>query len=125
MYQISVHLRKEGVDISFIQFDKDTNGYSLFHFPKHQMNRFKVSPDFFKWIDELPSSESIIFHLHNAFYRPNFQIARYLQKKNIPYVFTPHDSYSPESMEGNKVLKRIYLFAIDRYILKKQKLYMQ
>lgn len=126
LYQLTAQLLKEGVEVAFILFDKESQEYTeekiegvtIMHFPKHRFGGISLPDCFKEWLNELTVHEKdFIFHLHSVFYLPNYSVAQYLKKKNIPYIHTPHDSYSKESMQDNRLLKSIYIKAFDKAVM--------
>jgi glycosyltransferase involved in cell wall biosynthesis len=126
LYQLTVQLLKEGVEVTFIQFDNESednseekvDGVTILHFPKYRFGGMSLPDSFSVWLNELTIHEKdFIFHLHSVFYLPNYSVAQYLKKRNIPYIHTPHDSYSKESMRENRLLKSIYIKAFDKSVM--------
>jgi len=119
------NLLKEEFEINIINFDlAQSNNYELIqlepHVKRHTFGKLKrkklVFPDrFLKWLDHLP--HPIIFHLHSVFDPANYVLSKLLTKRNIPYVFTPHDSYSKGSLRENYLQKRTYMFLMEKYVL--------
>jgi glycosyltransferase involved in cell wall biosynthesis len=126
LYQTSNQLQKVGVEVTFVQFDSDSssyekeviNGITLLHFPKYTLKGMRLPDCFTHWLDRIMIEESdFIFHLHSVFFLPNYTVAQYLKKRHIPYIHTPHDSYSAGSMRSNNLLKRIYIEAFDKFVM--------
>jgi glycosyltransferase involved in cell wall biosynthesis len=126
LYQLSNQLSKEGLEVIFVQFDRDgsdyteekINGIQILHFPKYTLLGLHLPICFKNWADKLKLTDlQYIFHLHSVFYVPNFALAKYFQKSKIPYIHTPHDSYSEESMMSNRLIKKLYLTFFDRQVM--------
>ncbi|MDO1448915.1 glycosyltransferase family 4 protein [Rhodocytophaga aerolata] len=126
LYQLSNQLTKEGVDVVFVQFDRNESGYTeelingiqILHFPKHKLLGLHLPYCFKQWVNKLKrTDQEFLFHLHSVFYVPNFALARYFQKRGIPYIHTPHDSYSEESMVSKRVFKKLYLAFFDKQVM--------
>src|SRR5688572_12150589 len=112
LYQSANQLVQQGVEVAFIQFDRNTddyavevlNGVTLYHFPKYKLKGISLPDCFKQWLDDLVKAErNFIFHLHSVFFFPNYSVSHYLQQRKIPYIHTPHDSYSAESMRNNRL----------------------
>lgn len=59
-----------------------------------------------------------IFHLHGGFILQYYAIAKYLKKKSIPYVITPHGSYNLEALKKNRLKKKLFYLFFDSKNLK-------
>lgn len=128
LYQLA-HLMKDEIQVHFINFnleDKDTyqlqtleNGIQIHSFGKTQYKRLVFPKRFRQWIATIP--KNVLFHLHSVFRLDNFTLARLLTEAQVAYVFTPHDSYSKESLKSNYLLKRLFLLTFEKYILDQAK----
>ncbi|MDX2302775.1 MAG: glycosyltransferase family 4 protein [Microscillaceae bacterium] len=126
LYQ-NAQLLKGDINIHFLNFDlDDPNAYEHKivdeNITIHRFGRLKykglVFPEIFKeWLAQLSSQENTIFHLHSVFLLSNFALARLLCSNKIPYIFTPHDSYSPESLRTKFLLKYLFLKSTEKFIM--------
>jgi glycosyltransferase involved in cell wall biosynthesis len=129
LYQLA-NLIKDDVQVNFLNFilkDEDgyqsytlENGIHIHHFGRSSYKELFFPKRFQHWLRTLP--ENSIFHLHSVFRLGNYTLARKLKEADIPYVFTPHDSYSAESLKSNYLLKRLFLLTFEKYILDHAKL---
>ncbi len=125
VYQTCSLLADE-LQFSFIYFDLKTNetyaegienGFQKIHFPKVSLKGFLLPKIFVKWLNSLPNGS--IFHLHSVFRPLNYSILKATFKHSHLTIFTPHDSYSKNSMLKNAVLKKLYFALFDRLLLQK------
>jgi len=66
----------------------------------------------------LTMPQPVIFHLHGAFTRQIYMVARLLTKKGIGYAFTPHGAYNTMAMHKNRWLKWAYGWLFERRLLR-------
>jgi glycosyltransferase involved in cell wall biosynthesis len=85
------------------------------HFGKLKKFDFGLPSRFFDWLNDLPAGS--LLHLHSVFAPPNAVIASTCRRRGIPYVFTPHDSYVPESMRTSRLRKLAYMALLERRVL--------
>lgn len=126
LYRLT-NLLKDDFHIHFVNFDLEDatiqqdiqlgNYLNLHVFGKVKYMGFYFPKKFINWLDTLPPKS--VFHLHSVFRLANFALAKILHQKNIPFIFTPHDSYSPESIRKKWFLKTILLHTTEKYILNK------
>jgi glycosyltransferase involved in cell wall biosynthesis len=62
---------------------------------------------------------STVVHLHGAFIPVYFSVARLLARLRIPYVLTPHGSYSPAAMRKSGLRKQVYGRVFESYLLRR------
>ena len=62
-----------------------------------------------------------IVHIHGAFILEFYQVARLIKAQGIPYIFTPHGSYSKAAMQKNKWVKKVYFHLLEKWVLKNAK----
>ena len=60
----------------------------------------------------------VVVHLHGAFIPVYYTLARQLTRLGVPYVLTPHGSYSPAALEKSRLTKLAYGFLFEGYLLK-------
>jgi glycosyltransferase involved in cell wall biosynthesis len=120
------NLLAEELHFSFIYFDLNKNetyveeienGFQKIHFPKFTFKGFILPKHFLIWLSNLPKGS--IFHLHSVFRPLNFSILNATLKYSHLTIFTPHDSYSKNSMRKNAVLKKLFFSFFDSYLLQK------
>lgn len=79
-------------------------------------SRLKVHHTIKEAIEKTP--ENTIFHIHGSFIKEFYIIAKFLKKKEIPYVYTSHGSLGPAAMEQNGLIKKYYFILIEKTILR-------
>jgi len=123
VYQ-TCNLLSDEIEFNFIYFDLKekeisidnlSNGFKIIHFPRIFAKGFLIPKLFNQWLDGI--SQNCIFHLHSVFRPLNYTVKRRLKKKNFKFIFTPHDSYSENSMKKKALLKKLYFILFDRYVL--------
>ncbi|MFC6223335.1 glycosyltransferase family 4 protein [Hymenobacter artigasi] len=82
-----------------------------------QRNPFGVAKALLAALDEL-SRGSAVVHLHGAFIPAFYTLARRLTALDIPYVLTPHGSYSPAARRKSWLTKLAYAFLFEGYLLR-------
>jgi glycosyltransferase involved in cell wall biosynthesis len=122
----STQILKKDISIHFINFDLSSETSYESHFIEENIQihvfqkirnfGFSFPKAFIDWLDKIPSNS--VFHIHSVFRIQNFTLAYHLTQKRIPYIFTPHDSYSPESLKKKWFLKKILLCSTEKYILR-------
>jgi len=80
---------------------------------------FKIPQSLKKALHEL--EEDTIFQMHGAFIPEFYMISKLLKKANIPYIFTPHGSYSKAAMEKGKWRKKAYFKFFEKSLIKNAK----
>jgi glycosyltransferase involved in cell wall biosynthesis len=60
-----------------------------------------------------------VVHLHGAFIPVYFSAARVLTRLGIPYVLTPHGSYSPAALRKSGFTKQVYGRVFESYLLRR------
>ncbi|HSM24548.1 MAG TPA: glycosyltransferase, partial [Anaerolineaceae bacterium] len=131
---LQCQLLKSQINYNFIVFKskKKQKSYRLqelnnvriynFHTPDKFLSViYGFPPGFKKWLKSLSGRKGVIFHLHSVFRIDNFFLARLLNKYSIPFIFTPHDSYSEWSLRKNYFIKIVYLHLFEKYILNSAK----
>jgi glycosyltransferase involved in cell wall biosynthesis len=128
----NVKALKHCINFHFVEFDSSENlGFyasetldevQIHRFGSKSLSQFKLSPDFKRWLNSI-STDHMLFHLNHIYNFNNYLVARSLKRLNIPYLFTPHDSYvyCKEFKINRSWPKRIYrdIFVqfIDKYVL--------
>jgi glycosyltransferase involved in cell wall biosynthesis len=124
VYQVSKQGRQD-VNFKFIYFSEhvtesfvreEVEGFEVLAFPKPSWRGFCLPGSFKSWLRD-DCEASAIFHIHSVFNPANFSLGRALFNSGKRYVFTPHDSYSPESMVKNKTFKLLYLKTFEKVLL--------
>lgn len=72
-----------------------------------QSRRFGLHPGLIAWVNELQGKA--IFHLHGGCIPAFYAIAKLLQQRNIPFVFTPHGVYTSTSRGQTVLLRSLYM----------------
>lgn len=85
----------------------------LFHVKKYQ---WSVSDEIITAINELPSDA--ILHFHGGFIPIFFTIAFQLNKRNIPFVYTPHGTFNKKNIEEDGLSKKVYFKLFENNLMK-------
>ncbi|MGI4864399.1 MAG: glycosyltransferase family 4 protein [Janthinobacterium lividum] len=81
-------------------------------------NPFGLAPELRVALRQL-AGQPVVIHLHGAFIPVYFSVARLLTALNIPYVLTPHGSYSPAALRKSRLTKLAYGRLFERYLLRR------
>ena len=124
VYQVSREGRDQ-IDFKFVYFSDEISsgrslevveGFEVLAFPKPTCAGFILPKAFLEWLDTECEPQAL-FHLHSVFSPANYALGRALAGAGKNYVFTPHDSYSPESMVKSGCLKRLYLNTFEKRLM--------
>lgn len=85
----------------------------------HEKGKFKIPLSLKKAIKDL--DEDTVVQMHGAFIPEFYTISKLLKKANIPYIFTPHGSYSNAAMEKSRWTKKIYFKFFEKALIKNAK----
>jgi glycosyltransferase involved in cell wall biosynthesis len=80
---------------------------------------FAVSPPLAEAIEALPADT--IIHFHGVFAPVYYRIARLLDKRDIPWVVSPHGALMPQSIRRRFFTKWFYLKFFDSFVLRRAK----
>lgn len=83
---------------------------------KSGASRWKLGSELERSLRELPKECCV--HLHGGLLPKFSTIARQLRKLEIPYVLTPHGSYTKVAMGHSAMVKRLYILLVDRAVLR-------
>jgi glycosyltransferase involved in cell wall biosynthesis len=83
-----------------------------------QRNPFSLAAELRAALREQASAPTVV-HLHGAFIPVYFSAARLLTSLGIPYVLTPHGSYSPAAMRKSGFTKQVYGRVFESYLLRR------
>jgi len=83
-----------------------------------QRNPFSLATELRAALREQAGSPTVV-HLHGAFIPVYFSAARLLTSLGIPYVLTPHGSYSPAAMRKSSFTKQVYGRVFESYLLRR------
>jgi glycosyltransferase involved in cell wall biosynthesis len=84
-----------------------------------QRNPFGLARELTRALDGLADSPGeVVVHLHGAFIPVYYTLARRLTRLSIPYVLTPHGSYSPAAMGKSRLTKLAYGYLFEGYLLR-------
>lgn len=89
----------------------DREGLEVRVFPS-TFSRFLLHHTLLEEIKKNTSSIDII-HLHAVYIPENVALGRFLTKKNIPYIVTPHGGYSKYAIRHGFIRKLIYKYFFD------------
>ncbi|RZK61319.1 MAG: hypothetical protein EOO59_05380, partial [Hymenobacter sp.] len=81
-----------------------------------QRNPFGLANELRAALSQQAGAPTVV-HLHGAFIPVYFTVARRLAALGIPYVLTPHGSYSPAAMRKSGLAKQVYGRVFERYLL--------
>ncbi len=81
------------------------------------LNPFSVPSDLKEALCE--KKGKAIFHIHGGWIPLFYGVTKFLFKKEIPFVFTPHGAYNTIAMERSFWVKKIYFELFEKYILQK------
>ena len=82
-------------------------------------NKLKLDTKLEEAIQRL-SSDSIV-HIHGSFIPEFYQVSKLLNRKNIPYVYTPHGALTEGAMMKNTIAKKLYFQLFESTLIKKAK----
>jgi len=83
-----------------------------------QRNPFGLAAELRTALRQQAGSPTVV-HLHGAFIPVYFSVARLLSALRIPYVLTPHGSYSPAAMRKSGFTKQVYGRVFESYLLRR------
>ncbi|RZK62165.1 MAG: glycosyltransferase [Hymenobacter sp.] len=83
-----------------------------------QRNPFGLATELREALRLLTGAPAVV-HLHGAFIPVYFSVARCLSALKIPYVLTPHGSYSPAAMRKSGLRKQVYGRVFESYLLRR------
>lgn len=78
-------------------------------------NRFSIAKTLIDAIKTLPLDTTI--HMHSVFLPELYVVSRVLSKHSLSWILTPHGGYSPQSLRKNKLLKKLYMFFFEKFII--------
>ena len=82
-------------------------------------NPFGLARTLTEALDELAEwPGEVVVHLHGAFIPVYYTLARRLTALGIPYVLTPHGSYSPAALCKSRLTKLAYGCLFENYLLR-------
>jgi glycosyltransferase involved in cell wall biosynthesis len=83
-----------------------------------QRNPFSLAAELRRALRAQAGTPTVV-HLHGAFIPVYFSAARLLGALGIPYVLTPHGSYSPAAMRKSGFTKQVYGRVFESYLLRR------
>ena len=121
VHQLVVAQHKLGLDVALWGLTKNTTA-AVYQRPVPT----RLFHDFGPW---QPLAEQLIqatmalpagtvFHLHGAYTRQIYMVARLLKRQAIPYMFTPHGAYNTLAMRKNHWLKLAYGCLFERRLVR-------
>lgn len=122
--QLAVHQAQSGHNVSIWGIANDlvanypSRNYSTKLFQQHK-SLWKLDEAIVQAIKDLKNP--VVFHLHGAFIPLFYRISKLLVRNRIPYVFTPHGSYSLGALKKNYWVKNLYFRMFEKYIVMKAK----
>jgi glycosyltransferase involved in cell wall biosynthesis len=85
---------------------------------KARRNPFALPPALAAALAELAAAPAAVVHLHGAFIPVYYAVARRLTALGVPYILTPHGSYSPAALQKSRVTKLVYKHLFENYLLR-------
>lgn len=82
--------------------------------------KWKIDRRIIDAIDQLEGAH--VVHLHGAFIPEFYWIARKLQARGIPYVYTPHGALTTTAMRKNGLTKRLYFRLFESRIIRRARM---
>ncbi len=122
VYQLATHQAQYGraVQIWGITSTPEDNNFGERNFPtrlfKAARNPFSIDQSLRKALFE--NRDRIIVHLHGGWIPRYASLSRLLTRLKIPYVLTPHGAYNTQAMKRNFLIKRIYFYLAERFVLR-------
>ena len=80
-----------------------------------KFNKTKIDSSLINAIENL--KEDTIFHLHGSFIPEFFLISRFLVKKQIPYIYTPHGALAPGALARRGWKKKWYFDLFEKKLI--------
>lgn len=116
-------LNANGVDVTLIcegnqnSAIKTASGYEIRCFDRTGLiSPFSVPKQLEIFLENITKQDSIVI-LNGIFNPALYGVARCLNTQSIKYILAPHGMYHPETFKKSRVLKWIYWFCCERYIL--------
>ena len=91
----------------------NVEGVPTYFFERHWSWRYKVSWGLTRWLDRNVRNYDLL-HIHAVFSYSTTAAAYYARRAQVPYVLMPHGMLNPWPLRQNRVLKRVYLSAIEK-----------
>ncbi len=123
-HQLATTMKAEGQDVCLwgiansLEHNYPERIYETFLF-QQQKNKLGLDPELKKAIQAL--EKDTIVHFHGAFIPEFYHFAKALNKKKIPYLYTPHGSLTAGAMHKSSLKKKTYFRLFESYILKHAK----
>ena len=93
----------------------EDRNFETFLFLKKR-NPFGISSELKKAI--LEKKDSAIFHLHGGFIPVYYSLSKFFHRYKIPFVLTPHGTYTIGAMGRNYWVKKLYFSIFEKQLLK-------
>ncbi len=78
---------------------------------------FKIDKSLSKAIKELKNKPLI--QMHGGFITELYTISKLLLRRRLPFIFTPHGTYTPGALSKNKLFKLLYFNAYESRLLRR------
>ena len=82
-------------------------------------NKLRLDPNLVKALKGL--DKNTIVHIHGAFIPEFYQISRLLKKQDVPYIYTPHGSFTEMAMTKNSMIKKLYFRLFETSLIENAK----
>ena len=123
VHALATQQHRAGADVAVWGITADpTDNYPAREFATRlfpsQRNPFGLATELREALRLLAGTPAVV-HLHGAFIPVYFSVARRLTALQVPYVLTPHGSYSPAAMRKSRLTKLAYGCLFERYLLRR------
>ncbi|TDN38844.1 glycosyltransferase [Hymenobacter sp. UV11] len=123
VHALATHQHRAGTDVAVWGITADLrDNYPAREFATRlfqaRRNPFGLAAELRTALRQLAGAGPAVVHLHGAFIPAYFSVARWLTRLRIPYVLTPHGSYSPAALRKSRLLKLAYGYLIESYVLR-------
>jgi len=98
-----------------LEHDYPQRNYSTLLFQQHK-NKWKLSDELHRAIKLL--NPKTLIHFHGSFIPEFYHFAKALNKRKIPYVYTPHGALTEGAMQKSSLKKKIYFRLFESYIIR-------